>query len=73
MNTNFIVIGLTRLEIYPESAASEVDVLISRPSELFIFQTRVVHDAGGKSSLYVLCPAYRGDYDTSCCCGQFVD
>ena len=33
-HTNFIVIGLTRLEMKPESAAPEADVLATRPSEL---------------------------------------
>ena len=34
MNTNFKVIGLTRLGIKPESRAPEVDGLTIRPSEL---------------------------------------
>ena len=34
MNTNFKVIGLTRLEIKPESTAPEADALTTRPSEL---------------------------------------
>ena len=34
MNTNFKVIGLTRLAIKPESAAPETDALTIWPSEL---------------------------------------
>ena len=34
MNTNFKVLGLTRLGIKPESTAPEADTLISRPFEL---------------------------------------
>ena len=34
-DTNFKVIGLTRLEIKPDSTATEADALITRPSELF--------------------------------------
>ena len=33
MNTNFKVIGLTRLEIKPEPTAPEADALTTRPSE----------------------------------------
>ena len=36
MNTNFKVIGLTRLGIKPKSTAAETDVLATRPSELLI-------------------------------------
>ena len=36
MNTNFKVIGLTRLGIKPKSTDSEADVLTSRPSELWM-------------------------------------
>ena len=35
MNTDFKVIGLTRLGIIPESTAPEAEALITRPSELF--------------------------------------
>ena len=38
MNSNFNVIGLTRLEIKPESTASEVDALTTQPFELFIIK-----------------------------------
>ena len=34
MNTNFKVIGLTRLGIKPESSAPEADALTTRPFEL---------------------------------------
>ena len=34
MNTNFSVIGLTRLGIKPESTVSEADTLTTRPPEL---------------------------------------
>ena len=34
MNTNFKVIGLTRLGIKPESTAQETDALTTRPSEV---------------------------------------
>ena len=34
MNTNFQVIGLTRLRIKPESTAPEADAVTIRPSEL---------------------------------------
>ena len=34
MNTSFKVIGLTRLEIKPESTAQQADALTTRPSEL---------------------------------------
>ena len=34
MNTNFKVIGLTRLGIKPESTAPEADALTTRPFEL---------------------------------------
>ena len=34
MNTNFNVIGLTRLKIKPEFRAQEADALTTRPSEL---------------------------------------
>ena len=34
MNTNFKIIGLTRLGIKPESTAPEADALTTRPSEL---------------------------------------
>ena len=34
MNTNFKVIGLTRLGIKPESTAPEAEALITRPSKL---------------------------------------
>ena len=34
VNTNFKVIGLTRLGIKPQSTASETDALTTRPSEL---------------------------------------
>ena len=37
MNTNFQVIGLTRLGIKPESTAQETDALTTRPSELYFF------------------------------------
>ena len=37
MNTNFIVIGWTRLGIKAEFAAPEADVLTTRPSELAPF------------------------------------
>ena len=37
MNSNFKVIGLTRLGIKPESTAPESDVLTTRPSELFLY------------------------------------
>ena len=36
MNTNFKVIGLTRLGIKPKSTDSEANVLTSRPSELWM-------------------------------------
>ena len=36
MNTNFKVIGLTRLGIKPKSKASEADALTTRPFELSI-------------------------------------
>ena len=36
MNTNFKVIGLTRIGIKSESTAPEADALITRPSELQI-------------------------------------
>ena len=36
MNSNFKVIGLTRLGFKTQSAALEEDVLITRPSELLI-------------------------------------
>ena len=36
MNTNFKVIGLTRLGIKSKSTDSEADVLTSRPSELWM-------------------------------------
>ena len=36
MNTNFKVIGLTRLGIKTQSTASEADALTTRPSELLI-------------------------------------
>ena len=36
MNTNFKVIGLTRLGIKPKSTASKADALSSRPSELLL-------------------------------------
>ena len=35
MNSNFKVIGLTRLGIKPESTALEANALTTRPSELF--------------------------------------
>ena len=35
VNSNFKVIGLTRLRIKPESTAQEADALTTRPSELF--------------------------------------
>ena len=35
MNTNFKVIGLTRLGIKPMSTAAEADAVTTRPSELF--------------------------------------
>ena len=35
MNTNFEVIGLTRLGIKPKSTAPKADALTTRPSELF--------------------------------------
>ena len=38
MNTNFKVIGLMRLRIKIKSAASAVDTLTTRPSELFSLQ-----------------------------------
>ena len=34
MNTNFTVIGLTRLGIKPESTAQETDALTTRPLEI---------------------------------------
>ena len=34
MNTNFAVIGLTRLGIKPESTVLQADALTTRPSEL---------------------------------------
>ena len=37
MNTNFKVIGLTRLGIKPKSTAPEADVYTTRPSELLNF------------------------------------
>ena len=37
MNTNFKVIGLTRLGIKPGSAVLEADALTTRPSELLVF------------------------------------
>ena len=37
MNTNFKVIGLTRLEIKPKSTAPKVDALTTQPSELLKF------------------------------------
>ena len=36
MNTNFKIIGLTRLKIKPESAARKVDALTTRSSELLM-------------------------------------
>ena len=46
MNTNFKVIGLTRLGIKLESVAPEADALTTRPSELLsfgsVFKTRFV-------------------------------
>ena len=41
MNTNFIVIGLTRLGKKLESTAPEADALTTRSSELFGFKTLV--------------------------------
>ena len=38
MNTNFKVIGLTRLRIKPESAATEADAFITRPPELLLIR-----------------------------------
>ena len=38
MNTNFKVIGLTRLGIKPKSAAPETDAITTRPSELLNFK-----------------------------------
>ena len=37
MNTNYKVVGLTRLAIKPESTAQEADALTTRPSELLMF------------------------------------
>ena len=34
MNTNFKIIGLTQLEIKPESTAPETDAITTQPSEL---------------------------------------
>ena len=42
MNTNFKVIGLTRLRIKPKSTASEADALTTRTSELFILPLTVL-------------------------------
>ena len=39
MNTNFNVIGLTRLGIKPESSAPEADALTTPPYELLIYST----------------------------------
>ena len=36
MNTNFKVIGLTRLGTKPESTALEADALTTRPSDLWV-------------------------------------
>ena len=42
MNTNFIVIGLTRLGIKSESTAQEADALYLSASELFV----ALYDSG---------------------------
>ena len=45
MNTNFKVIGLTRLGIKPKSTAPEAEVLTTGTSELFVNQRTVVRFA----------------------------
>ena len=46
MNTNYKVIGLTRLGIEPKSTAPEADALTARPSELFKVGETLVNKIG---------------------------
>ena len=41
MNTNFKMIGLTRLGIKPKSTALDANALTTRPSELLTFQFKI--------------------------------
>ena len=45
MNTNFKVIGLTRLGIKPKSTAQETDALTTRPSELLIDEQKPLKES----------------------------
>ena len=45
MNTNFKVIGLTRLGIKPKSTAPEADPRTTRPSELFTPESKRLIEA----------------------------
>ena len=67
MNTNFIVIGLTRPGIKPKSTAPEADVLTTRPSELSICDglSRESADAEGRPVVVAakqIGALYLGDY-----------
>ena len=53
MNTNFKMIGFTRLVIKPKSTAPEADALTSRPSELFSFLNRTLLE-GSRLDRYVV-------------------
>ena len=43
MNTNFKVIGLTRLGIKLKATAPKADALTPRPSELLVYQLQCIH------------------------------
>ena len=45
MNTNFKVIGLTRLRIKPKSTAHKADPFTTRPSELVYHSSHIQTDA----------------------------
>ena len=51
MNTNFKVIGLTRLGIKPKSTAPEADALTTRLSELFSYEAVCLGSNNGFKSL----------------------
>ena len=53
MNTNFKVIGLTRLEIKSKSTAPEADALTTRPSELLYCY--IVQPVGQKIEISKIC------------------
>ena len=62
MNTNFKVIGLTRLGIKPKSTTPEADALTIRPSELLGFDMKfsIKKDYILEYLVILLCPSLNG-------------